>query len=46
MIKTTTKNKATCNTISAPTLEKTVKDPEQIRTFYDQLSSIINKMKN
>ena len=46
MIKTTTKNKATCNTISAPTLEKTIEDPEQIRTFYDQLSSIINKMKN
>lgn len=46
MIKATSKNKVTCNTIRvyARTLEKTVKDPEQTRKFYDQLSFIINKV--
>ena len=39
-------NRKNCNTVSAyaQTLEKTVKDPEQTRRLYDQLSFIIIKL--
>ena len=48
MIKLTTSKNITCNLISAyaPTLENTIKNPEETNAFYDELTSLLKLNKN